>query len=454
MPLADPIFRRLRLVRSEDGFGLVEALFAMVIFAIVASALATVLTAATAAHSYSRVRTLAQQAAMAQVEYIRGLTYDKVGTNPGNPLGTIAPTRTVSLAGVGATVTTDVRWIAHDGTPTSYSTNAFYKKVTVTVTRTRDGRQLAREVTFFSPPDRAPLGGVNLASVDPTVVDLVTRNPLVGATVSLKLNGVLNAQDTAGLDGKVSFAGLDTTSTNWYDVVVDNAPYVTLAADAPPNGIAHFQLAGGEDKQPVIELFKPVSLSVVLQDQGTGLAFAGTANVTVSSTPPGTSGTFSVTGGTSSAITSLSGGAQVLPTVDYTVSTALQSQPCRPQPADVPVPSLDTNGYPDTLSSTATVLVPAALATQNVTVHVIKKGSTTLAASGATVTASGGPLPGCGTATATTNSSGDATLTLPAGAGYKISATASGGSTNGAGSWPTSGTASLPVTPNPSIQLK
>ncbi len=134
--------RRIRRARGEGGFTLIEAVFAMVLFAGLAAAMAGLLTSAISSNKLSRQRTIADQVAMEQIESIRRLDYEDVGTILGNPPGTVAATTPVSVVGFDATVTIQIRYV-DDPTPTSYETTANYKRVVVTVRR--DVRQrLAR----------------------------------------------------------------------------------------------------------------------------------------------------------------------------------------------------------------------------------------------------------------------------------------------------------------------
>ena len=59
----------------------------------------------------------------------------------------------------------------NDPTPTSYATAANYKRITVTVTRNLDSKQLIRSVTYVAPSTRAPYGGINNAIINATVTD-------------------------------------------------------------------------------------------------------------------------------------------------------------------------------------------------------------------------------------------------------------------------------------------
>ena len=73
-PRSVAFLRRLPRSRGEGGFTLIEAVFAMVLFAGLAAAMAGLLTSAISGNKLSRQRTIADQVAMEQIESIRGST--------------------------------------------------------------------------------------------------------------------------------------------------------------------------------------------------------------------------------------------------------------------------------------------------------------------------------------------------------------------------------------------
>ena len=147
--------------RGEAGFSLMEAVLAMTLFAIVSTALLSVLVSGVSAQRLSRQKTIAEQAGTAQIEYIRTLAYSNVGNPGGNPNGTIPLTQSIATVlgaanpGLSGTVTSKVEWNNNpsDKVATAYRNAAFYKKVTITVTRSSDGKQLAQMVTYVSDTD-------------------------------------------------------------------------------------------------------------------------------------------------------------------------------------------------------------------------------------------------------------------------------------------------------------
>jgi type II secretory pathway pseudopilin PulG len=422
MPLADPFFHRIRrLVGDEAGFSLIEALFATVLFAVVSAALMGVLSSATAADRLARQKTIAQQAAQAQVEWIRSLTYDKVGITPvGNPTGIVPATRAISPVGLKANVVTDIRYVNHDGTPTSYATGAFYKRVTVTVTRASDAKQLASEITFIAPPNRAPLGGIDQAVINAKIVDYFPNTAMANAAVDLfhVSPTVPVAEGVTDASGSTSFSALDGSATSApYDLKVSVPGYQTLADDAPPKTPSHVTLNPSQTYDTLIRIYKPATLFLQLKDAA-GAAFSGTANVTMSSAVRNRSTTFAFTNG-NPAVTTL-GGEPLVPD-NYTISAVATAGCLSADPFPQAVPTVQD--YQNNVLTATAVLTFDTPDKVPATVQVLNSSNQVVG--GATVTITGGPVPGCDVSgtTASTGTIGQVALNVPSGGGYTVTAT-------------------------------
>jgi type II secretory pathway pseudopilin PulG len=399
--------------RGEAGFTLIEAVFAMILFAGLAVAMAGLLTSAISANKLSRQRTIADQAALEHIEYIRRLPYADVGILLGNPPGVVFSTTPVNLTGLDATITTQIRYV-DDPTPTSYETTANYKRVIVTVRRDDDSKLLAREVTYVAPTSRTPLGGVNLATIQPLVIDYGLNVPVAGVTVNLLTGPSAPRTDVTDVSGQIAFQKLTPNATatcpsDCYDLTADLSGYVQL------NSPTRLNVGPGQTATPTIQIFRPSTINLVLQNTG-GTPFTGTASVKLTSARNGATQTFSVSGGTA-AITTLAG-EQIVPAVQYTVEAWRNGSPLCSTAVSKYVP----DNYPSVLTSTFVVtLGNCPSGSVNVTVN---WGSTP--ASGATVTLSGGPYvltPVSGT----TNGSGVVSFSnVPSGTGYTVQASKSG----------------------------
>jgi prepilin-type N-terminal cleavage/methylation domain-containing protein len=401
--------------RSEAGFTLVELLWATMILAVVAGPLVGVLMSSNNAQSQSRERTLAEQAAMAQIEGIRRLPYSSVGTVGGNPGGSVAGTRAITSTGLDARMQTRIGFV-NDPTPTSYVTQADYKRVTVVVTRARDGRELTRQVTYVAPPGRGPYAGATDTIVRAQVVDYALSTPVPGATVSIANGPSGSRSDSADASGTVVFPALTANPTSgpqaYYDLAVSATGYQTLRDDVSPAGAAHVQLAPGQTFTTALRVYKPARIEVAINGP-TGTPYAGSATVTVTS--PRGAQTFAAAGGALS-VTQLAG-EPIVPSVRYTVSAQTAAGNFA-----APVAQTVPPAYPTSLTSTFALTMPAtALATVNTTVTVQNAAGTAMR--GARVDVTGGPAPV--SMTATTDTAGRATFAVPAGGGYTVSASTS-----------------------------
>lgn len=406
--------RHRRRVAGESGFTLIETLFAMVIFAGLAAAMAGLLTSAISSNKLSRQRTIADQAAMEQIEYIRRLPYQDVGIVLGNPPGVVTSPTSVNVTGLKATITTQIRWI-DDPTPTSYETTANYKRVTVTATRDVDGKVLAREVTYVAPSSRTPFGGINLATIQPLVIDYALNVPMENVAINLATGPSAPRNDVTDATGKVSFPKLTpnptpTCPSDCYDLTATLFGYVQL--DAP----MRVNVAAGQTATPTIQIYRPATINVLLEDTF-GSPYTGTVSLRMTTARTGASETFTVSGG-SATVTAVNG-EQIVPSVQYTAEAwTTGGVPLCATPVTKYVP----DDYPTIMTSTFT-LVLGACPSGTVLVTVTWGASP---APAATVTLSGGPY-ALAPVTGTTDVNGQVTFSnVPAGAGYTVTATKAG----------------------------
>ena len=166
--------------RSDEGFTLIEVVVAIVVFAILATAFAAVMSATMRSFTSSKVRTLAEQAASSQLEDARRLAYEDIGTVSGNPPGLIQPTRSVTNGGLTLNIVTRVSYV-NDPVPNSTETGADYKSVKVTVTSTSVPTLNVQMQTLVAPPDQPSL---SKALVKVLVVDYAANQPVPGVTVT------------------------------------------------------------------------------------------------------------------------------------------------------------------------------------------------------------------------------------------------------------------------------
>lgn len=401
----------------EDGFGLIETMMAMTMFAIVSAPLVGVLLASTTTQKMAHERTLAAQTAQTAIESIRALPYDSIGVTNGNPAGSIAPTQTASALGIGldATVTTRVSFM-DDAPATSYQTRADYKRVVVTVLRNADSKQLAQDVTYVAPPGANATAGQSQGIAIAQIIDYVLNTPLVGATVTLGAGPTPMRTDLTDASGTAVFPSLlpTTVSADHYDLTSTAvAPYVTLRDDLPPSTASRTAIVAGQTFQTVLRMYQPATIYVVAKNPD-GSLYTGSYTATVESAR-GTQ-SFGFTGGQLT-VPSI-GGELVVPNVQYT-ARVLASNGTYSTPTTALVPT----SYPTDLTKTFALTLggtPAAM--QTLTVKVVNAGGT--AQANATATVSGGP----GTnvrLTGKTDASGNAVFSVPTNSspGYTVAAT-------------------------------
>ncbi len=400
----------------------------MMLLAIIATPLTGVLTASIAAQKLSRERTLAQQAAMTQIEAIRAMPYTSIGIANGNPQGTVQPTTALTQPGLNAVMRTQITYVNDPPVSGGLSTYADYKKIVVTITRLQGGRQLAQEVTYIPPPGKGSYAGLSQAVIKAQVIDMDLNQPVPGATVSLATGPSAPRADTTDSTGSVIFPDLTPNPTSggqaYYDLAASANGYQQLKDDTTPNSAAHVQLTAGQTFTTVLRVYLPATIVLSLFNSSGG-SYAGTATFTVSSTR----GQQSFTGVPPMTITSIAG-EPVVPGIQYTVSAKTSVGDYA-----TPVTKLVPDNYPSVLtSSIALTLLP----TVSATVTVKKSnGRRLVGVSGATVTISGGPA--SVNVSGTTDASGQVVLKVPAGSGYTVtSSDSSGGSARWTGNLTTS----------------
>jgi prepilin-type N-terminal cleavage/methylation domain-containing protein len=428
--------------RDDSGFTLIEAVMAMTLFAIISTALLGVLVSGVSAQRLSRQKTIAEQSTTAELEFIRTLPYSSVGNTGGNPSGTIPLTQSISSVlgsaypGLVGTVTTKIEWNNSqlDKVATSYRNAAFYKKVTITVTRSSDGKVMAQMVTYVADVNGGT--GVADAEIDLQVLDIGSNTPLAGQDVNLTTGPTAVAAggsmtDTTDSGGNIIFPALLANPvsgpTAYYDLKMPSplSGYTLLkdddVAQTPASANAHIQLAPSQIFPSTLRVYQGSNITVNLQKATNGAIYSGNATVTMSTTLRGTATNQSYPYVGSPLPINTFAGEPVIPspspiiTGGYTASVSNGFYATSVTKATVP------NAYPTDLTSSFTL---TGYPTGTFTATVTWAGNPV---NGATVTLNGGPVAGWGPKTATTNSSGVATFNdVPEGSGYTFTATKSG----------------------------
>lgn len=416
---------RVAFLKAEDGFGLIELVVASALFIVVSAPLTGVMLASITQQKLARERTLAAQTAQSAIESIRALPYESVGLQNGNPSGTVAASLTASqlgIVGLDATVKTKIAYV-NDAPATAYQTKADYKKVTVTVLRNADSRQLTQEVTYIAPPGGGAVAGQSQGIVQVQTIDMVLNQPLPGATITLSNGPSPLRNDVTDATGTAVFPALLPTNATYpyYDIGASLAGYTTLKDDTPPSTTAQTSIAGGQTFTTIIRLYKAATIFVVPRNPD-GSTYTGTATATIGSSRGAQSFTFS--GGQLQV--GMIAGEPVVPNLQYTARVlAANGQYSTPSTQLVP------NNYPTDLGKTFSPSLTGTPATMpTLTVKVVNSGGQKVV--GATVTVNGGPGSNI-SLIGTTDGTGTVVFAVPSSSSPQYSATATSGTL--AGTW-------------------
>lgn len=147
---------------DDRGLSLVETIVGLALLAVVLVVSITAIGRAFATLGDARGTDVATGVAQAQVESIRSLTFDEVGTFSGSPDGVVADTTVVDVDGVSVSVDVNIEWVGSasglnivpgggDGVPGFFDPGIDYKLVTVTATP-EGGEPISFE-TIVAPPN-------------------------------------------------------------------------------------------------------------------------------------------------------------------------------------------------------------------------------------------------------------------------------------------------------------
>lgn len=203
----------MKLLSSERGISLTEALVAGIVLVLALIALLTLLIGATKTTSVAKIQTTATELANERIEYIRTLNYDDIGTPGGDPEG-ILQAEQIARGNVTFNLSYAVSWIddAADGTlgEGTDSDPHDYKRVEVRVTWTfpfpgstvRVTTNIREEEPETSPPT------IEFVSPTPaeTTTAMISAGPVTVITpVEDDVTLAALAQDTDGVIDIVNF---------------------------------------------------------------------------------------------------------------------------------------------------------------------------------------------------------------------------------------------------------
>ena len=275
-----------------------------------------------------------------------------------------------------------------DPIPTAYVTHADYKKVVVTVTRLSDNRVLAQNTTYVASASAPPLAGTGWVLIKRQVIDGVTTQPLVGASVNVTGGpNSANRTDTTDGSGTVLFPALDSSPVHPppdYMVAATMTGYNVFPDDLPPMAPEQLGASPGANSTATIRMYLPTSVTINVQASN-GAPYTGGATVSLQSSRCGVTSVSIPSGQSSTTIT----------TCAWATGKTNSTRP-EPPRTDAALRQVQRHGvvaisggfwggatpftvpsnYPTTLSQTATVRFAAtAYTTKTVKVTVTKGGS-------------------------------------------------------------------------------
>ena len=214
-------------MKNKNGFTLIDVLVGTALLLIVMIGFFTEFQLLFKVLSQSQGKTIALALANEQVEIIRNLPYEDIGTEFGSPPGEIPQTRTEKVDNNTYTITTDIIYIddPFDGSSPEDDYPGDYKKARIEVSWAE--HQLTKsvvEIANFSPPNlESEIGGGVLSIY---VNDRESGAPIPNAQVRIinsQIEPAINILTTTDNNGWLSRPGL-TESEN-YEISVNQTDY-------------------------------------------------------------------------------------------------------------------------------------------------------------------------------------------------------------------------------------
>jgi hypothetical protein len=220
--------RILKRLRSQAGFSMIEIMVGGFVLVVGLVVMAQFFASAASRIMESDVRSVLHQVATQDLESIRGLDYNDVGTTDGHPQGVLAPDENRTVQNLTVRIHREVVFWTDSSYTGPYPAN--YRRVTVSVAAVNHDALAPVEVTSNV------AGGVPGGSLDITVTD-ITGAPVPDAQIvitnthlipNVNINSAAIRTDS---NGKMIVPGLTPDDTPNYVVTVSKAGYNTAVSD-------------------------------------------------------------------------------------------------------------------------------------------------------------------------------------------------------------------------------
>lgn len=225
-------------LESDKGFSLIDVVVGIALMLVLFMALFGVLKASLILSTLGRAKVGATAVAQTQMEYLRGLSYDSIGTVGGIPSGSVPQFSTTTENGIAYVAHTFINYIddPSDGLDIN-DTNGIitdYKRAAVTVTYSLGGIvKTMNLVSNFAPPGlEVSAGGGTLIVKAVNAVGAAVTDAAVVITNSA-LTPPVHIDTFTNVDGTVNLPGAATSSS--YQIAVSKSGYSsaqTYARDA------------------------------------------------------------------------------------------------------------------------------------------------------------------------------------------------------------------------------
>lgn len=396
-----------RLGRDDEGFSIIEAMVAVTVLAIAIALSIQPVVAALSQVRESRRLSVAEHLAQAELEGIRALDYEDVGTPGYTPSGVLPAERDVTVEGeayhieiyaayAGSLTGLDIIDQGGDGVPGAWDPGVDYKVVKVSVTWEGRGEPVVVQ-TIVAPPAIGTHEGIANARVT-----VAAHEPFaVGTFVLPELQ--VHATPASAIRSRMRTAEqvFPAIPPATYLVELAVADGWTLHPEDIAGGLNQIVVTAGNLAQTAVRVYRPARLIITVTDEITGQPITG-AGVSLLHNPSGQvtnypAGQYTITG-------------LVPDAYDIAVSAS----------GYLAFATLSVNipaGYPTPDHYLTVALAPAPVPLRLVTFTV--KDNTGRVLNGATVSV---PHPTRGLLTVTTGANGQAALELDEGTSFTATA--------------------------------